>query len=129
MSQKPIREILQGPFAEWLGEDDWRPWSTFLCGLRGEPLTDYEAAFYKRCTGRKSLPDKPFREAWVAVGRKGRKSATAAVLAVYAAVYGQWKRAAGETLRVMVIALSKDQARLVLDYAAAILESRPALPV
>jgi hypothetical protein len=68
-----------------------------------------------------------FREAWVAVGRKGRKSATAAVLAVYAAVYGQWKRAAGETLRVMVIALSKDQARLVLDYAAAILESRPGL--
>ena len=109
--------------------DDWRPWSAFLCALRGEPLSNYEAELYRRCTGRQSLPSMAFREAWVAVGRKGRKSATAAVLAVYAAVYGQWKRAAGETLRVMVIALSKDQARLVLDYAAAILESRPALPV
>ena len=127
MSPKPIREVLQGPFAEWLGKDDWRPWIAFLCGLLGEPLTHYETAIYRRCTGRQKLPDKPFREAWVAVGRKGRKSATAAMLAVYAAVYGQWKRAAGETLRVMVIALSKDQARLVLDYAAAILESRPGL--
>jgi Terminase large subunit, ATPase domain len=127
MTPKPIREILQGPFAEWLGDDDWRPWSAFLCALRGERISAYEAALYRRCTGRQNLPSTPFREAWVAVGRKGRKSATAAVLAVYCAVYGQWKRAAGETLHVMVIALSKDQARLVLDYAAAILESRPGL--
>src|SRR6516162_9154570 len=68
MSPKPIREILRGPFAEWLGKDDWRPWSAFLCGLLGEPLTHYETAIYRRCTGRQKLPDKPFREAWVAVG-------------------------------------------------------------
>ena len=73
-----------------------------------------EADLYRRCTGRTTLPSKPFREAWVAVGRKGRKSATAGALAVYCAVYGQWKRAPGETLRVVVIALSKDQAKLVL---------------
>jgi hypothetical protein len=127
MTAKPIREILDGPFAAWLGTDDWRPWSAFLCALRGEFLSNYEAGLYRQCTGRQSLPSTVFREAWVAVGRKGRKSATAAMLAVYAAVYGQWKRASGETLRVMVIALSKDQARLVLDYAAAILESRPGL--
>jgi terminase large subunit-like protein len=124
---KSIREILNGPFAAWLGGDDWRPWASFLCALHGEPMSDYEAQLYRQCTGRQSLPDKPFREAWVAVGRKGRKSATAAMLAVYAAVYGRWKRAAGETLRVMVVALSKDQARLVLGFAAAILESRPGL--
>src|SRR3974377_1180410 len=111
---KTIREILDGPFAAWLGADDWRPWSAFLCALRGEPMSDYEADLYRRCTGRQTLPDKPFREAWVAVGRKGRKSATAGALAVYCAVYGKWKRAPGETLRVVVIALSKDQARLVL---------------
>jgi len=124
---KTIREILDGPFSKWLGADDWRPWSAFLCALRGEQMTDYEAEMFRRCTGRQTLPNKPFREAWVAVGRKGRKSATAGQLAVYCAVYGKWKRAPGETLRVVVIALSKDQARLVLDYAAAILESRPGL--
>jgi hypothetical protein len=82
---------------------------------------------FRRCTGRQSLPGRPFREAWVAVGRKGRKSATAGALAVYCAVYGQWKRAPGETLRVVVVGLSKDQAKLVRDYAAAILDSRPGL--
>jgi len=124
---KTIREILQGPFAEWLGHDDWRPWHAFLCAFRGEPMSPYEANLFRKCTGRQSVPDKPYREGWVVVGRKGRKSAIAGALSVYAAVYGQWKRAAGETLRVVVIALSKDQARLVLDYAAAILESRPGL--
>jgi Phage Terminase len=127
MTAKPIREVLDGPFAPWLGSDDWRPWYAFLCALRGEPLSSYEAELYRQCTGRRNLPTAPFRETWLAVGRKGRKSAMAAVLAVYCAVYGRWKRAAGETLRVMVIALSKDQARLVLDYAAAILESRAGL--
>jgi hypothetical protein len=90
-------------------------------------MTPYEADLFRRCTGRRSLPDRPFREAWVAVGRKGRKSATAGQIAVYAAVYGQWKRAPGETLRVVVIALSKDQARITLDYSSAILASRPGL--
>ena len=123
----PIRHILDGPFAEWLGDADWRPWRAFLCGLRGEAMSPYEAALFKRCTGRTGLPTRPFRESWLVVGRKGGKSATAAMLAVYAAVYGRWKRAAGETLRVMVLALSKDQARIILNYAAAILESRPGL--
>src|SRR5260370_35001163 len=123
MTVKPIREILDGPFAEWLGDDDWRPWHSFLCALRGEPMSKYEAKLYRQCAGRTKPPSKPFREGWVVVGRKGRKSATAGALPVYAAVYGKWKRAAGETLRVMVIALSKDQAKLVLDYSAAILQS------
>jgi hypothetical protein len=127
MTSKSIREILEGPFAPWLGDGDWRPWSAFLCAFRGEPLTEHEADLFRRCTGRVTLPDKPFREAWVPVGRKGRKSATAGALATYCAVYGQWKRAPGETLRVVVIALSKDQAKLVLDYAHAILQSRPGL--
>jgi hypothetical protein len=49
------------------------------------------------------------------------------VLAVYAAVYCEWKRAAGESLRVVCLALSKDQAKIILGYADAILQSRPAL--
>jgi Terminase large subunit, ATPase domain len=124
---KPIAEVLDGPFSEWLGDADWRPWRAFLAALRAEPMSPYETALFRRCTGRSVAPSKPFRESWIAVGRKGRKSATAAMLAVYAAVYGRWQRAAGETLRVVVVALSKDQAKLVLDYAAAILQSRPGL--
>ena len=124
---KALREVLEGPFSEWLGDDDWTPWFAFLAALRGERMTQAERRIYRECTGRSAAPTKPFGEAWAIVGRKGRKSAVAAVLACYFAAYGRWKRARGETLRVVVVALSKDQARIVRDYCEAILESRPGL--
>lgn len=124
---KTIREVLDGPFSEWMGNGDWTPWYAFLMALRGEPMTKAERKIFKQCTGRTTRPTKPFTEAWVAVGRKGRKSATAAMLAVYLAVYGRWEIAPGETVRVLVLALTKDQAKIVRDFCEAILESRPGL--
>lgn len=124
---KPLREVIEGPFAEWLGEDDWRPWKSFMSTLRGEGMTVKERAIYYQCTGRKDKPRTGFTEAWVIVGRRGRKSAIAAVLACYHAVYCKWPRAAGESVRVLVVAVSKDQAKIVRGYCEAILESRPGL--
>ena len=46
-----------------------------------------EAAIFRECTARQHLPRKPFTEAWAIVGRRGRKSAIAALLGVYHAVY------------------------------------------
>lgn len=86
-----------------------------------------ERAIYQQCTGRKDLPNKPFNEAWIVAGRRARKSAIAAVLGCYCAVYGTWPSAAGETVRVLVVAVSKDQAKLIRNYCEAILESRPGL--
>lgn len=123
---KPIRDILEGPFAPWLGDSDWTPWYSFLMALRGEAMTETERRIFRRCTGRTTMPSTPFGEAWVVVGRRGRKSAIAAVLATYLALYGQWPRAQGETVRVLVVAVSKDQAKLIRSYAEAILASRPA---
>jgi hypothetical protein len=124
---KALREVLDGPFAEWLGEDDWTPWFAFLSALRAEPMSRRERAIYRQCTGRQQLPQQPFNEAWIVAGRRARKSAIAAVLGCYAAVYGRWVRAAGETVRVLVVAVSKDQAKLIRNYCEAILESRPGL--
>jgi hypothetical protein len=124
---KTMREVLDGPFAEWMGDGDWTPWYSFLMALRGEPMTKSERRIFRECTGRTTRPTKPFTEAWVAVGRKGRKSATAAMLAVYMAVYMKWDIAPGETCRVLVLALTKDQAKIVRDFCEAILESRPGL--
>src|SRR5512144_65004 len=110
---KSLREILEGPFAEWLGDNDWTPWFAFLSALCAEPMSPHEAAIYRKCTARQTLPTKPFNEAWVIAGRRARKSAIAAVLGCYFAVYHRWPRASGETLRVLIIAVSKDQAKLV----------------
>lgn len=72
---------------------------------------------------------KPPAEAWVVVGRRGRKSAIAAVIACTAAVFGNWRAvlAPGETGRALVVAVTKDQARIVRSYAEAILRSHPDL--
>src|SRR5260370_29835728 len=86
-----------------------------------------EATIYRKCRGRQDLPTKPFNEAWVIAGRRARKSAIAAVLGCYFAVYRKWPRASGETVRVLIVAVSKDQAKLVRNYCEAILESRPGL--
>ena len=124
---KSIREVVEGPFAEWLGEDDWTPWFAFLSALRAEPMSRKERAIFRECTGRKTPPSKPVNEAWVVVGRRGRKSAIAAVLGCYFSIYSEWPKAAGETVRVLIVAVSKEQSKLVRNYCEAILNSRPAL--
>jgi hypothetical protein len=65
--------------------------------------------------------------AWVLVGKRGRKSATAALVGVYQAVYPDWSKyvAKGEADRGLIVSVSKDQAGLVRSYAEAILRSRP----
>lgn len=124
---RSLREVIDGPFAAWLGDHEWQPWLAFLAALRGEPMTRQERAIYRDCTGRKELPTQPFNEAWVIAGRRARKSAIAAVLGCYFAIYHRWPRAEGETVRVLVVAVSKDQAKIVRSYCEAILESRPGL--
>lgn len=123
----PISSALSGPFADWLGEDDWSAWYAAIKAIFAEPLSRKEQLIFSRCTGLEEPPVDPIKEAWFVVGRKGRKSAVAAVIAVYAAAYGKWRRAQGERLRVIVISQSKWQARLVRDYALAILQSNRGL--
>jgi hypothetical protein len=90
-------------------------------------LDDAELAFYQQCTERNTPPAKPVREAWCLVGRRGRKTATAAMLAVYSAVYVDWPRAPGKTLRVLCVAQTLSQARVIRSYAWELLYSLPGL--
>ena len=123
-----VLPAFDGPFASWLGDRrPWTGWRVFLKVLAAEPLNGLEHELYYRCTGRSASPTTPVTEAWVVVGRRGRKSSMAALLAVYQSLYRIWPRAAGETLRTLVIATSKDQAGLIRSYAEAILRSMPGL--
>jgi hypothetical protein len=125
-----IVEAFDGPFAVWRGDPDgWSAWRVFLKAFAAVPLEDGEAELFRRCTGRQASPLEPVTEAWVIVGRRGRKSATAAMIGVYQAIYPDWSPfiAPGEVARVLIVAVSKDQASLVRSYAEAILRSRPGL--
>src|SRR4051812_5138227 len=80
LATRSMREVVTGAFSAWLGDSDWTPWTSFLMALRAEPMTRRERQVYEACTGRKELPSQPFQEAWVVVGRRGRKSAVASLL-------------------------------------------------
>jgi hypothetical protein len=121
-------EAFDSVFAPWLGDPEpWAAWRTFIKVLTAEPLEADELELFRACTGRTEPPSAPVTEVWCAVGRRGRKSSMAALLAVYQSVHREWPRAPGETLRTLVVATSKDQAGLIKSYAEAILRSRPGL--
>ena len=122
-----VLEAFDGPFAAWRGDADWRPWRTFLKSVTATPLAPDEVGLFQRCTGRTKGFDAPPSEAWLVVGRRGRKSAVAAMVGVHAAVHIDWSAclAPGETARVLIVAVDKNQARIVRSYAEVILRSRP----
>jgi hypothetical protein len=129
MSFNIIRAI-DGPFATWLGDpSDWAAWRVVHKAMACLPLDEPEFALFQRCTGRSKPFDRPVTEAWFAVGRRGRKTATAATVGVHMAVHHNWSKviAPGETARVLIVATTKDQASLVKHYALALLQSQPDL--
>jgi hypothetical protein len=106
---------------------DWTAWRAFLCAAYGLPMTDQEFAIYRECTGREDRPEKRAREVYVPTGRRGRKSAIAALMAVEAAAFrdhaGAGYLAPGERALVPVMAKDKADAQTIRRYCGAILSA------
>ena len=105
---------------------DRASWSTWLIVLRaafGLPLTDDELKAFQQVAGDRAPPSERVRELWAVVGRRGGKSRMAAALAVHAACFVKHKLSAGEVGYVLVIAASRDQARVVFDYIRGFFEA------
>lgn len=114
----------------WLGDlGDWSAWLTFLRALFALPLDDDDRRLFALCCGDREPPAVPCREAVVIAGRRSRKSAVGALVAVYAAICRDHRQhlAAGAVARVLICACDKDQAGEVLGYVRGVLESHPAL--
>jgi hypothetical protein len=110
------------------GGGDWTPWRAFLCALYALPMDAQQLAIYKAATGRKRPPRKRATEAWLVVGRRGRKSAVAAVLAAYTAAYRDHSKytAPGEVARIPILSRAKSEAQQIKRYVDSIF-SAPAL--
>jgi hypothetical protein len=67
------------------------------------------------------------RELCAIAGRRSGKSRIAAALAVFQACFVKHKLAAGEVGHVIVLAASRDQARVVFEYIKGFLEESPVL--
>lgn len=87
-------------------------------------MTADEKAIYSSCTQRCRPPSKRFNEAWLVVGRRGGKSLTLALVAVFLAVFIDWLPylTPGERGTVMVIAADRRQARTIFRYVRALLK-------
>jgi hypothetical protein len=105
----------------------WLAWRAWVCAVFGLPMTEAEAAIYRACTGRTTLPTAPCREVWTIAGRRSGKSRMAAFCTAYLAACRVYRLAPGERGRVPIISPSKSQGRIIFDYALAMIESIPAL--
>lgn len=126
-----IREVMTDPalFGDQFSGDTWSEWRTLLAGFYGLELADTERQQFRAITGRITPPQNPFDELWLVVGRRGGKSQSAALLAVYEAAFNDYqdRLSPGEVATVMILAADRKQARSVFRYISGLIESNPML--
>lgn len=107
----------------------WTAWRAFLAALFTLNMSDVEAEIYRTCTNRAALPTTPHREAWLVCGRRAGKSFVLALVAVFLAVFHDYRRylAPGERATIMVIATDRKQARTIFRYVRGLLVGSPLL--
>ena len=108
----------------------WDRWRACLKATFGEPLDRAEHRFFTEVAER-SPPQHPVREAWYLVGRRAGKDSVAAAIAVTMAMTDHREHLRpGEVAVIACLAVSKQQARIVLAYIkASIFENRYLAPL
>jgi hypothetical protein len=107
----------------------WKAWRACLCALFGLPMSNDELATFTKCTGRARWPERAFNEAWLICGRRGGKSFTLSLIAVYLACFKDWRPflTTGERGHIVVIAADRKQARVIFGYIRSLITETPML--
>lgn len=107
----------------------WAPWRAFLKVLFALPMSDDEAALFRACTGRATLPEAAFAAAYLVIGRRGGKSFVLALIAVFLACFQDYRPflALGERATIVIVAADRRQARVIFRYIVGIMSSVPTL--
>jgi len=119
-----------GLFKRWFRDaGTWTAWRAFTAALFGLPMSDSEADLFRQCTGRETLPEQPFAEAWIVCGRRSGKSFELALVAVFLACFNEYRQylAPGERATILVVATDRRQARTIFRYIRALLVEVPML--
>tara|TARA_R110002124_G_scaffold239494_1_gene404677 strand:+ start:7033 stop:8439 length:1407 start_codon:yes stop_codon:yes gene_type:complete len=116
-------------FGAQFGADSFAAWRALLAGFYGLELSEAEQETFTLLTQRTEAPTGPFDELWLPIGRRGGKSLTAALLALYEGPFKDHraKLAPGEVATCMVIAADRKQARAVMRYITGMVDNNPML--
>ena len=115
-------------FRNWFRDaETWKAWRAFLCALFALLMSSDQSAIYRECTGRKIAPASAFNEAWLVCGRRGGKSFTLSLIAVFLATFKDWRPylAPGERGHIVVVAADRKQARVIMNYIRALILQTP----
>ena len=101
------------------------PWRAMMGAAFGLPLDADQLELYRQCTNRTSPPSDQFKSLFLVIGRRGGKSAAMALMAVYLAVFRDWrpKLTVGERAVVLLVAGDRDQAKILYRYIVGILNA------
>ena len=104
-------------------QSTFKSWKVALKTIFGLPMNKEELKIYRKYTERKKHPRNPFKEIFLIIGRRGGKSFISALVAVFLAVFKDWREhlRSGEIGYIMCIASDRKQASVVLNYIRAIL--------
>lgn len=107
----------------------WRGWLTALKAAYALPLDAKEFELFQKCTGRQRPPDKPAKEVYFIVGRRGGKGRITAAQGAFLSSFLDYSKilAPGEEGLLPIIASDRDQAKIVLNYARDIFLQSPIL--
>jgi hypothetical protein len=105
----------------------WDRWRACLKAMFGERLDLVERELFAEVAER-APPQRPVKEAWLLIGRRSGKDSTAAAIGVTMAMndYREYLRP-GEVATIACLAVSKQQARIVLSYIRASFLENPLL--
>lgn len=126
-----ILDCMQDPelFARLFRGESWTAWKVFLAALFALPMDADALAVFQHHTGRVTAPQAAFSEAALVVGRRGGKSRVVALIAVFLAVFRDYRDrlAPGEAATVAVIAADRKQARSVMRFMTGMFTAVPLL--
>jgi len=104
--------------------DTWYKWLVLGLAIFAEKMTRAERAIYFEFTGRKNAPTKKLREVWVALARRSGKNHFFAAVIVFVACLKRHNIRRGNTAKIMLLALDREQSgesfRMIADLLLSI---------
>jgi phage terminase large subunit-like protein len=90
-------------------------------------MSEQDRAAFAEVAGNREPPSRRVDELWAVVGRRSGKTRMAAAISVHIGAIEQHKLSPGEVGHVLLLAASRDQARVAFEYVVGFLKASPIL--